>query len=287
MIVHVYKFTHYNENLSSDTIQTSVEFKDLLFGIDIPRPRNIFTPKDSFDVITLQSNNQKIEGWYIATDSVNAKGTVFLGHGYNGSKASMIKKSTVFLEAGYNIFMIDFVGCGGSEGNRTTIGFYEADNVKAAYDYLIERGDSNIILFGTSMGAASIMKAMHDNYVKPKAVILECPYGTMLETVKARFKIMHLPQFIAYPFTFWGGTINGFNAFSLEPEQYAKDIDCPTLLIYGEKDDRVSMDETTSIFNNLGGVKELKIYSNSGHDNYLENDKEQWKKDIRDFILNH
>lgn len=287
MIMHVYKFTHYNANLHSDTIQTSAGIKDIILGIDIPRPENDTKPRNNYEEITLESNNKKIEGWYISTDSLPTKGTVFMGHGYNASKTSMLKKTSIFLESGYDVLLIDFMGCGGSEGNQTTIGYYESDNVQSAYEYLVNKGDSNIILFGTSMGAASIMKALYDNtQIKPKAVILECPYGTMLETIKARFRIMNLPDFIAYPFAFWGGTINNFNAFSLNPEEYAKDIKCPTLLIYGKKDDRVSLDETINIFDNLGGIKGLKIYPNSGHDNYLENDKEDWSKDIQDFIAN-
>lgn len=45
-------------------------------------------------------------------------------------KSSMIDKADVFLDLGYNVFMVDFIGSGGSEGLQTTIGYKEAENVK-------------------------------------------------------------------------------------------------------------------------------------------------------------
>lgn len=286
IIVHTYKFTHYVENINkTPETEISPNISSIFFGINLPRPKNNTYPTHKFETITLESNKKKLNGWYIFTDSINCFGTVFLGHGYNGSKSGMLPKAEVFLDNGYNVFIIDFMGSGESEGNTTTIGWDEAKNVKSSYEYLIERGDKNIILFGTSMGAAAIMKAIHDyQEIKPMAVILECPYGTMLKTIEARFKIMNLPQFIAYPFAFWGGTINGFNAFALEPEEYAKDITCPTLLIYGQNDNKVTIEETQIIYNNFAGKKIMKVYPSSGHDNYLVHDKNQWLKDIQYFL---
>ena len=59
---------------------------------------------------------------------------------------------------------------------------------------------------------------------------------------------------------FWGGIQNGFWGFSHNPVEYAKNIDCPTLLLYGEKDKSVSQKEIKEIFANLKGPKKLTIY---------------------------
>ena len=50
------------------------------------------------------------------------------------------------------------MGSGGSEGNETTIGYKEAEEVKSCYDYVAGQGEKRIFLFGTSMGAAAILK---------------------------------------------------------------------------------------------------------------------------------
>jgi hypothetical protein len=83
---------------------------------------------------------------------------------------------------------------------------------------------------------------------------------------------------------FWGGLQNGFWAFGHNPVEYAKGIHCPTLLLYGARDDKVSIDEIEQIFNNLAGRKKLRIYQDAGHESYLLKYKNQWTEDIQMFL---
>jgi alpha-beta hydrolase superfamily lysophospholipase len=105
----------------------------------------------------------------------------------------------------------------------------EAEQVKTAFDYLTGNREQNIYLFGTSMGAVAAMKAVSDLNIKPKGIIIECPFGTMYETVCSRFKTMNAPAFpMAGLLVFWGGLQNGFWAFGHNPVAYASNIKCPT-----------------------------------------------------------
>lgn len=282
---HAAKFTRFDHSLNkTDASHLSFlqKVSALLFGVSNPRPENLITPTQPFETITLKSNKQ-IECWLIKTDS--AKGTVILFHGYGGTKSSMLDKANIFLALGYNIMMVDFMGSGGSEGNQTTLGFYEAEEVKTCVDYLNDKGEKNIILFGTSMGAVAIMKAEQDYKLNAKLIIIECPFGRMLQTVQARFTLMGVPSFpMANLLVFWGGFQNKFDAFAHNPTKYAKSIICPALLIYGEQDPKVSKNEIEKIYKNLKGKKELKIYKNAGHDDYLDNYKTEWTEDIKEFL---
>lgn len=135
------------------------------------------------------------------------------------------------------------------------------------------------------MGAVAIMKSIHDDKIKPKAIILECPFGSMYETVYARFKRANAPTFpMARMLLFWGGIENGFWAFSHNPTAYAKSITCPTLLLYGQKDKSVSLTEINQIYANLKGSKKLNTYKDTGHENYLIKNKIEWVKDISGFL---
>ncbi|HKC67722.1 MAG TPA: hypothetical protein VKG26_05795, partial [Bacteroidia bacterium] len=116
-------------------------------------------------------------------------------------------------------------------------------------------------------------------------IIIECPFGSMLQTVQARFNTMHLPTFpMANLLVFWGGLQNNFNAFKHNPSEYAKKINCPTLLLYGEKDEKVSRAEIDTIYKNLQGYKELKTYPLAAHENYLTKYKNEWEYDIGSFM---
>ena len=290
---HAYKFTHFvPENVtktkSPEKLNSLDKIKTLLFGINNPRPTNKKIPIQ-YSKLELQSN-KKIECWYLnKDDSVKndtIKGTVILFHGYSGEKSSMLDKAYEFEKLKYNVLLVDFMGSGGSEGNQTTLGFKEAEQVKTAYEYLTKRGVQNIYLFGTSMGSVAIMKAIADFNLKPKGIIIECPFGSMYQTTCARFKIMNAPTFpMAGLLVFWGGVQNNFWALGHNPIEYAKKINIPTLLLYGEQDKNVSKQEIDSIYKNLNGEKKLVTYKFASHESYLIKYKPEWKKDITDFMM--
>ncbi len=289
-VFHSYKFTHFADSKTEKTkdpkeLSTAQKIMTLVVGVNNPRPKNKTVPQTEYEVIKLRSNKE-IECWSIKAD--NAKGTVVLFHGFGGEKSSMLDKSDIFLKLGYNTLLVDFMGSGGSEGNQTTIGFFEAEQVKTCYDYLIKRGERNIYLFGTSMGAVAVMKSVYDYNLQPEGIILECPFGSMYQTVCARFKTINAPAFpMAGLLVFWGGVQNGFWAFGHNPTEYATNINCPTLLLYGAKDEKVSREEIDGIFNNLNGPKKLKVYPEVGHENYLAKYHSEWAKDVEAFLQQH
>ena len=285
---HAYKFTHFSSTTEaktkSETLSLGGKLKALFFGISNPRPENKIKPKRPYETVILQSN-KKIECWYIRADS--SIGTVILFHGYGGEKSSMLRVADEFLDLGYNTLLVDFMGSGGSEGNQTTIGFKEAQEVKSCFDYIICKGEKNIYLFGSSLGASAILKSMHDYTIAPAGIIIECPFGSLYKTTCARFRSMGVPSFpMAGLLVFWGGVQNGFWPFSYKPEEYAKKVTCPVLLLYGEKDERVSRREIDIIYANLKGKKYLKTFPLAGHEDYHARYKDEWLNDVIDFIDN-
>lgn len=286
--MHAYRFTHFSTQAPEKTkevnLSTAQKLQLLFTGVSNPKPQQKGVPARPYQTIKLQSN-KKIEGWLIERDS--AKGAVVLFHGYGGEKSSMLDKAEVLYQLGYRVLLMDFMGSGGSEGTQTTIGYQEAEQVKTSFNYLQGIGEESIHLFGTSMGAVAIMKALKDFGLKPASIILECPFGTMYETVSSRFEIYGVPSFpMAGLLMFWGGAQNGFWAFDHKPVDYAKSISCPTLLLYGEKDPKVSRGEIDQIYANLKGPKRLKVYPNAGHENYLRKYEKEWTRDIHEFLSN-
>lgn len=283
--MHAYKFTHFTNTALERTpkeLSFGQKLKTLFTGINNPRPVNKKVPDKIYETIKIISNVE-LDCWLIKAN--NSLGTIIIFHGYGEEKSSMMDKADVFLQLGYNTMLVDFMGSGGSGGNRTTVGYREAEEVKDCYEYLIREGFQNIHLFGTSMGAVAIMKAIKDYSLKPNSIIIECPFGTMYKTVCARFKALNVPTFpMAGLLMFWGGIQNNFQAFSHNPEEYAKSINCPTLLLYGAEDERVSLKEIKDIYKNLKGEKKLIIYPLTGHENYLVKNKENWISDITNFM---
>ena len=284
-IMHAYKFTHYDENKVSSGGKTKLTLSDKikgsLFGVSIAKPKNITTPSVSFKEVIIKSDDY-IHCWLIKGSSLKS---IILFHGYAEDKSLMLERAELFIEQDYNVLLVDTMGTGSSKGNSVTIGYKEANNVKAAYSYMHDTIGESVSLYGVSMGSVAIMKAISDFKLPAAQLILECPFGSMLDAVKSRCSSLGLPVFpMALLLVYWGGRLNGFNSFTHNPTEYAKNISIDTLLLRGERDFRVSRKEIKDIYDNLRGKKRLKTYHNSAHESFLNNDGAMWKRDILDFI---
>jgi len=288
-IFHAYRFTHFTESnqffkrISPNELSTLEKIKTIFLGIEIPKPHSDLALPNGYEIKKIPSNVE-LDIWIKKIE--NEKGIVLLFHGYTAEKTSLLANANYFNELGYSTILTDFMGSGNSEGNATTVGFFEAENVKTVVDFAQKESHQNIILYGNSMGASAIMRAVAKEIVNPSSIIIECPFGTMQQTVENRFKNMNVPIFpMANLLTFWGGTINNFWAFNHNPEDYAKSIKQPILMMYGKKDLNVTNQETQQIFKNLiSENKVLKTFPEAGHENYLNRFGEEWKENISLFL---
>jgi alpha-beta hydrolase superfamily lysophospholipase len=262
----------------------------ILFGVRVPKRLVVDSLAVPHQGITLLTDDGlRLSAWYAGRDTetnVPAKGTVIMFHGHGDCKSSDIKEAEAFYAMGYRLLMVDFRAHGESEGNTCTIGYKETGDVKAAYDYVTAKGEKNIVLWGVSLGASTIIKALHDYGLKPSKVILEMPFGSLFEAVKGFTRINHVPEEpAAVLLTFWGGIEQGFWAFNMKPTEYAKDIHCPVLLERGENDIRVTEHETQEIFHNIPSpTKTLVEYADCGHESLYKKDSTKWTATVCQFL---
>jgi len=260
----------------------------LLAGINILRPSSDRRPSDLAPDCRVLSvpgpNGITLASWYCN----RGKGTpvAILFHGYAAEKTSLLEEAAAFLDLGVSVMLVDFRGSGGSSESYTTVGVREADDVAAAVRYV--RGKllhSNVFLFGRSMGAAAILRAVHAHAIRPDVVILEAVFGTLLNTVRNRFRTMQIPSFpSAELLVFWGGRQWGFDGFEHNPSDYAVSVHCPALLMHGARDPRVSLTEARRVFDAVPGAKEFVTFEQSGHESYLSTHASQWRTAVEGFI---
>jgi uncharacterized protein len=260
--------------------------KTILFGVNYTKRSLTSVPAHPYkNFTTTTSDGVKLQGWYIPAET--PKGTIVMLHGHGATRSGVVNEANAFHDLGYKVCMIDFRAHGASDGNVCTIGYRETADVKAAYDYVLKTGEQNIILWGISLGAATITKTIEDYPdVQPKKVMLEMPFGSLSEAVEGRLRIMHLPeQPLATLLTFWGGTEQGFWAFGLNPSTYARSIKMPALLQWGKNDTRVTETETKEIYTNISSAnKHLVVYNNSGHESLLKSEPAKWLTTVTAFL---
>jgi pimeloyl-ACP methyl ester carboxylesterase len=285
---HAWHFTHFApataaRTLPPDQLSRLQKLKILFTGISLPKPTAHSQPSVEYEDVQLMDGTK---GWWLPVP--NAKGNVLLAHGYGGEKSSMLRRALVFRKLGYQTLLIDFAGSGASKGFATTIGFKEAAQITTAYHYIRQRSTGKLFLMGASMGAAAILKAVADDSLQPTGILLECPFSTLYRTVCQRFRIAGIPEVpLAGLLTFWGGALNGFNAFSYSPLEYAGSVQCPVLLMHGAQDPLVGADEIRRIYDAIPTPKKLLTCPETGHFDFMETCGERWKTAVRTFVQEH
>lgn len=289
--MHAYKMTHFTidgeKTPRPEDLSMAGKIVVLLSGVTVPKPQNLETPETKsleYRTVVFQGRDKiSNEAWII--EHSNARGTVALFHGFTGKKSDLLEEAVEFHRLGYSVLLVDFAGSGGSSGVTTTIGYHESEEVAATLQYAKDNLPPPYIIFAQSMGAAATLKSIHEGAAAPDALILECPFDRMLSTVQNRFTVMGLPGFpFAQSLVFWGGVQNNFDAFDYNPAEYAQAVKMPVLLMNGEDDDRVTLEQAENIYSQISGTKTFVSIPETGHGSYIAAQPEIWKTSVSRFL---
>jgi len=289
---HAYAMMHFTagnpRTREPETLALGQKIWILLRGVNIPRPHTIASPLDlgpATKSLRLDSANGIVLGaWYCAAPGQTP--LVILFHGYSSEKSGTLPEAKAFLEMGLSVLLVDFRGSGDSSESYTTIGFDEAEDVAAAVHYArAHLPHRQVIVYGQSMGAAAILRAVHSCGVQPDAIIVEAVFDKMLNTVRHRFEAMRVPSFpSAELLVFWGGRQFGFNGFGHNPVDYATAVRCPILFLHGSADPRAHAEEARRVFAAVPARKHFKEFPGIGHEAPVIRCPDEWKKVVSQFV---
>lgn len=213
-------------------------------------------------------------------DGLKLTGRLYLGkegaplkimcHGYTSSPfRDMPGYSLESLKRGYSLLLIDHRGHGDSEGRCMTFGAKEKDDLRLWAEYCVARtgGKSDIILFGLSMGGATVTLASELDLPKQvKCIIADCPYSSAKEILKQEIKKRGLPVFLFYPLTSLGAMLfGGFKIKDCDCIQAVKAAKLPILFIHGEADDFVPTDMSRRLYESCASEKEILTVPRATH----------------------
>ncbi len=291
--LYAFRLTHVNDDpsLRNSKPARNIFTKTWRLFTGPRQPRSIITewPRFPVDTVTLKTHDGiLIEAWYGKTDS-GRKGTVLLFHGIASNKGMLLAEAEEFRNQGYDVMLTDLRAHGNSGGNTTTIGVREAEEVKLSYDYVVQKGEKNIFIFGSSMGAVVVVKAIGDYELKPAGAILEMPFASLQSHLQARARALGFGGLPEKPFgflvSFWMGIERGFNGLKHQTARYAAKLSCPVLMQWGARDTYVLKAETDKVFNSIASSrKKLVIYDQAGHESLLQNDPAKWQTEVNKFL---
>lgn len=195
---------------------------------------------------------------------------------------------SVFDEMGWNMLIIDERACGDSEGTTITFGVKERLDCRAWAEYLTNRFGRNIaiVLFGTSMGAATVMMASNLELPESvKAVIADCGFTSPQEIIMNTAKKQGFPDRLCWPFARMGLRLFGkFDPMESSARESVAQTALPVLIIHGTEDHFVPY-EMSKELKKFGGSR-VQVYSvpDAGHVQSYQFDPEGYAKTVRDFL---
>lgn len=277
-------------------------------GHKMMNPDNFNKGKSQYDLTEEQQNQQGDVFWHqafaqdywIETDGEklysrlivshpDSKKWVICVHGYRSyGKRDMAFVASKFSEQQYNILVPDLRAHGKSTGNIIGMGWLDRfDLLKWINEVLTIEPSAEIILFGGSMGAATVMmtsgEALPDNI---KGLVVDCGYSSVYDEFGAMLQsAFKLPAFPIL--TIADSLAKKKVGYSLKEAssvaQLAKN-NLPTLFIHGTGDKFVPHQMIYDNMEATNGVKESLIVENAPHLSSFVYEPEHYFDTVFEFV---
>ena len=187
-------------------------------------------------------------------ERINLPCVIYL-HGNSSSRCEAYAEVKYLLPKNICLFSFDFSGCGRSEGDYISLGYYEKDDVHCVIQYLLKsKKVSKFALWGRSMGAVTAIMYAAEYPKNISALILDSGFYSLNilihELVKSK---INLPGFIIdRVLKMVKETVKekaGFNLDEIEPYLYVKNCIVPALFCHGKDDNFVFPHHCKDLYN--------------------------------------
>lgn len=257
-----------------------------------PMDREITTPATAADlplqeVEFLSVDGVKLSGWYLRRDESPV--TIIYCHGLFRSRLEMLDRATWLWRLGYAGLLFDFRRHGKSEGELSSLGYLERQDVLGAVHYLIDslRVSHPIVVYGVSMGAAAaLLAAAEDPSIA--GLIVDSSFLSFDHTITHHARLwLGLPRFpIADEVILFTEWRVGFNSEQFDLRRAVQKIgDRPILFFAGGADKRMPPEIAQMLFDASPSThKNIVIIPGASHGAAFRADPESYEKAMLSFL---
>lgn len=243
------------------------------------------------DLSLVTPDGLTLRAWYTPAEKLSKRFVIGVhGHNCNGpdecSHILRFYRNTL----GYNYLLPDLRGHGRSDGKLIGFGALDSKDIRLWIDYLIERfgEDIEIILYGISMGAATVMLVNEQNPPEQvKLVIEDCGYTNAFEECcrevenTAGFKA----DFIVRLINIYCRLISKYDLKKdADPLGKMRNAANPVLFIHGAADTFVPSPMCRRLYDACPTAKDIMLVDGAVHAFSYYDAKDAYEKKITEFI---
>lgn len=212
-------------------------------------------------------------------------------HGYGCCGQQMLHRAKPFYDMGFNVLLPDARAHGGSDGSTIGMGWPERrDIVEWVYEILRRDDQAQIVLFGESMGAATVMMAAGEVLpAQVKLVVEDSGYTSAWEQFKVSMPLLyHTPPYPVLPVASLLARLRtGYGFRRMSALEQVRQCRIPILFIHGEGDDLVPCSMALRLYGAARCEKQLLLVPEAGHCGSAEAAPELYWSTVRAFVEKH
>nr|WP_307990771.1 alpha/beta hydrolase [uncultured Niameybacter sp.] len=212
-------------------------------------------------------------------------------HGYMGNGLDMARCAKVYYQSGFNMLIPDLRGHGESEGDYVGMGWDDRLDLTHWVNLLIEKDPNiQIVLYGVSMGGATVMMASGESLPNQvKAIIEDCGYSSAWEEFSYILKEVSKvpPQPVLFAANIATRVLAGYWISEASAVKQVAKSTTPILFIHGEKDTFVPFFMLDKVYEAANCEKEKLVVKEAGHAASAEMDPDLYTKTVTNFLNKH
>jgi alpha-beta hydrolase superfamily lysophospholipase len=198
------------------------------------------------------SDGLRLAGAWYPSAAAPARGTVIVIHGFAEDPRGFRDRARALAGRGWHAAAIDLRGHGESQGEHTSFGGRESDDVHAWIEVLAARlghgpgpeSGATLAVWGRSMGAAVALRAAaEDPRGRIAALVLEAPYCDLEAAIAAILRRFRLPwpRGLARLIAHRAERLAGVSLTRPRPIDLAPRVAMPALVVHGSADTLVPL----------------------------------------------
>ena len=195
------------------------------------------------------SDGGELDAWFLALEDRSPRATVLVFNGNAGNRSHRIELADALHRHGLQVLLMDYRGYGGNPGVPTERGL--ADDARAARAYVASRSDvdaSRLVYFGESLGAAVAVDLASE--YPPAALILRSPFTSLSDVGQFHYPFLPVRLLLRDRFPSLGRI---------------RQIEAPLLVIAGDRDQVVPIEQSRRLYDAATEPKELLILAGADH----------------------
>ena len=212
-----------------------------------------------------------------------------LCHGYRNDHYMLDLPAQKFAEMGFGVLSVDARGHGDSEGKYICMGWYERRDIIKWCEMLRSRfgNDIRIVLYGVSMGAATVMMTGGEEDVPEnvRCIVEDCGFTSLWDQSAHLLKVFYsLPPFpVLYSINMVCKRKAHYTLKEVSPLEQLKKCRVPVLFIHGVKDNFVPYYMRDVLYDAAAGPKEKLDFAKAAHAQSFKTEPDRYFASIKTF----